>query len=69
MTDAHPQPRPRAAAAVIRAMARELVRQQKEGTLIRASWTEDPSVLTVEGRIDLAMLALVTERAMSREFG
>lgn len=69
MTDAHPQPRPRAAAAVIRAMARELVRQEREGTLIRVVPTEDPAIFTIEGRIDLAMLALVTERAMSREFG
>lgn len=69
MTAAPEQPRRGAAAAVIRAMARELVRQQNEGTVIRVCRTEDPACFTVEGRIDLSMLALVTEQVMRAEFG
>ena len=69
MTSDSPKPVRRAAAAVIRAMARELRRQAEEGTLMICRATDDPSRVVVEGCVDLAMLALVTESAMVREFG
>lgn len=69
MTARSANPRPGAAAAVIRAMARELVRQQREGSMITVSMTEDPACYTVEGRVNLAMLAMVTEAIMRAEFG
>lgn len=55
------------ARAVVRAMQRELVRQVREGTLISATMVDHDGRLVVEGQIDLAMLALVTEQVLISE--
>jgi len=60
--------RQRRSANVIRAMARELARQVREGTLISAAQVDLDGRAVVEGRVDLAMLAWVTEQALIAEF-
>lgn len=50
--------------AIISAMSAELRRQAREGTLMVAMPVDDLSGMVVEGRIDLAMLANVTELAL-----
>ena len=52
---------------VIRAMQHELWRQAREGTLISATSVDQDGRIVVEGKIDLAMLALVTEAVLISE--
>ena len=59
----------RRAWAVVRAMMQELQRQTREGTLISASSIDANGHIVVEGKIDLAMLAFVTEAVLGQEFG
>lgn len=53
---------------VIRAMQRELWRQTTEGTVISAGQIDLNGHIVVEGKIDLAMLAYVTEQVLLQEF-
>ena len=54
---------------VVRALQRELNRQVREGTLLSVQPIDQNGGVVVEGRIDLAMLALVTEEALLVHFG
>lgn len=53
---------------VVRALQRALQRQVSCGTLISAAQVDEYGGIVVEGRIDLAMLALVTEQTLLTEF-
>lgn len=65
---AAPAPHPRAAMAVVRAMMRELDRQVREGTMRSAHPVDANGMTTVDGRLDLAMLAFVAEMALLGQF-
>lgn len=49
-------------------MQRELWRQTTEGTVISAGQIDLNGHIVVEGKIDLAMLAYVTEQVLLQEF-
>ena len=55
--------------AIVNALAAELRRQAKDGTLILAQSVDDNGGMVVEGRIDLAALANVTEHHLRARFG
>jgi len=52
---------------VLRAMQAEMHRQVREGTLISASTVDHDGRMVIEGKVDMAMLALVTERVLLQE--
>lgn len=54
-------------AAVIRAMERELWRQANTAKTVSAGSADMNGTIMVQGRIDLPMLAWVTEQALLRE--
>lgn len=61
-------PRPNAAMAVVRAMNRELDRQVREGALRSSHGVDVNGHVSIEGRLDLAMLAYVAEIVLRSEF-
>lgn len=59
---------PGASARVVRAMELEILRQQKGGQHLQASGADQYGHVRIQGVLDLAALAEVTELAMKREF-
>ena len=53
---------------VVRAMAAELLRQERDGGLLHAGTMNDSAQMHVGGTIDLVRLADVTEQALRAEF-
>lgn len=54
---------------IVNAMAAELRRQTREGTLLIAQSVDDRGGVVIEGRLDLAALAHVTEMTLRDRFG
>ena len=62
------RPRAGAAMAVVRAINRELQRQASEGALESCGTVDANGQVTVVGKVDLAMVAFVTEQVLLAEF-
>ncbi len=59
----------RRALAVVRAMAKEIARQVKDGEMDRCTAPDSNGRVDCAGTLDLAMLAWAAEQTLLREFG
>lgn len=65
---AMPQARPRAARDVVRAMTKELKRQEKAGLVRIVRPVDADGIISIDGKVDLPMLAYVADIALQQHF-